>query len=240
MGKEYMAGAGSESIKGMNKSGHFETYFNPIPPGKLWPSVLKEISPPENATVAHVDLEVRSGASVRVQIMDMQGNAISGASTLGLTGKGSFDRDPLKTSDGVVTNLLNDEERTVKFVDETRKIGRVVQVHKGDDAKGPVKVRLSPLAMITGRVLDAEGEPVAGATVRPYLLPSGSFAPHLSDVATNKDGRFIIPSVPIGCEYSLTVEDMAPIRNRHFAQSKKVSVEPDKTVDAGEIRFKSN
>jgi beta-lactamase regulating signal transducer with metallopeptidase domain len=240
LGKAYMAGAGSESIKGMNKSGHFETYRNPIPPGKLWPSVLKEISPPDGASVFHVDLEVRSGASVRVQIVDAEGNPIRGASAQGLTGKGSFDRDPLETAEGSVTNLLDDEERTVAFRDEPRKIGRAIRVHKGDDQKGPMKVTLLPLATITGRVLDAEGEPVAGATVRPDLLPGGDFSPSLRQVSTDKEGRFIVPDVPTGCEYGIAVEDMAPIRNRHFAYHSKVAVEPGKTADAGEIRFKSN
>jgi beta-lactamase regulating signal transducer with metallopeptidase domain len=240
LNKEYMAGAGSDSINGMNKSGHFETYRNPIPPGKLWPSVLKEISPEEGLSVVHVDLQVRSGDSVHVQVVDTQGNPLVGVRTLGITGKGSFDREPLKSADGVVTNLIKDEERTVAFSDETKKIGRVIRVHKGDDQKGPVKVTLLPLATITGRVLDAEGEPVAGALVRPGLHPGGDFSPDLRQVSTDKEGRFVVPNVPTGCEYGLSVEDMAPIRNRHFAYHSKVSVEPGKTVDAGEIRFKSD
>ena len=49
--KPYLRGAGSESIKGMNKHGHFPTYRNPVNPGKYWPTVMKEINPPEGTKV---------------------------------------------------------------------------------------------------------------------------------------------------------------------------------------------
>ena len=58
-------------------------------------------------------------------------------------------------------------------------------------------VTLEPLATITGRVADADGNPVSGATVRPDLLPSGRFfSLNLPQVATDDKGRFVVPDVP--------------------------------------------
>ncbi len=67
-------------------------------------------------------------------------------------------------------------------------------------------VTLEPAATIIGRVLDADGNPVSGATVRTDPQPSGDFRVSLPQVATDKDGRFTVPDVPTGCEYSLVVE----------------------------------
>ena len=51
---------------------------------------------------------------------------------------------------------MPDEERIVLLRHEGRKLGKVVRIKQGDDAKGPVVVKLAPLATITGRVVDAD------------------------------------------------------------------------------------
>ena len=81
---------------------------------------------------------------------------------------------------------------------EGRKLGKTVRIHPGDDKAGPVVVTLEPLATIVGRVADADGNPVSGATVRARSLPFGSNGPSLLTVATGKDGRFHVPDVPAG------------------------------------------
>jgi hypothetical protein len=111
-------------------------------------------------------------------------------------------------------------------------------VRPGDDRKGPVVVTLQPLAAITGRVADADGNPVAKAIVRPDLLPSGSFSLHLSEVVTDEKGQFRVPDVPTGCDYSLAVDSGGAIKTRRFAFSSNAKVQPGKTTDVGNINFK--
>jgi hypothetical protein len=238
--REYMTGAGSESIRGMTKGGHFETYGNPVPAGKHWPTVMKEIDPPAAADVIHVDLQAVAGDSVRLTVVDAKGKPVRGVRTLGMTGRGSYEREALADSEGKVTNLMPAEERTVMLRHEDRKLGKVVRVRKGDDKNGPVAVTLEPLATMTGRVVDADGSSFAGATVRPDLLPSGDFSPHLPDVATDQAGRFHVPDVPIGCDYALAVDSMEEIKKRRFAFLEKATVKPGETTDVGEIRFKKD
>ena len=49
--------------------------------------------------------------------------------TRGRTSRGSYEREALKSAEGEVTNLMPDEERTVAFVAEGRKLGKVIQSH---------------------------------------------------------------------------------------------------------------
>ena len=235
-----MAGAGYESIKGLGKNGYFETYWNPVPWGRNNPTVMKEINPPSDASVMHVELQVRYGDTVRYRVVDPEGKPAAAKAQIGLTGRGSYNRDQKGLTEGVVRNLYPDEERTVMFRDETRKLGKVIRVRKGDDARGPVVVTLEPLATITGRIVDADGNPVSGATIRPDLLPGGDFSPRLNQVSAGPDGRFTVPDVPAGCEYSLGVESSDPLPNRRFAFSKHLTIKPGATADAGEIRLKND
>ena len=237
--KPYLEGTGSEAIEGLNKRGVFLTYRNPVDPGKFWPTVMKEIKPPGDAEVVRVDLQVLTGPSVRLRVVDASGHPVAGASTLGLMGRGSYEHQNIAV-EGEVMNLMPDEERTVLIRHEGHKIGKVVRVRKGDDANGPVVVKLEPLAAMVGRVADADGHPVQGATVRPDLLPGGDFSPSLPEVTTDEKGRFKVPDVPTGCDYSLNVDSsMGAVKDRRFAGLKKATVKPGETTDVGEIRFKN-
>jgi protocatechuate 3,4-dioxygenase beta subunit len=236
-GEPYQMGVGSESIKGINQRGHFETYRNPINPGKLWPNVMKEIDPKPGTEVVHVDFQVRHGATVRLKVVDVAGAPVSGLKSMGRTQRGHYDRDERAPSETTVVNLANGEERSVVVLHEQRKLGKIVRVHEGDDAKGPVVVALEPLASLTGRVVDHEGNPVAGANVTPLPLPSGDFGLRLPPVTSDASGRFRAAELPPGCEYSLTVESPGTPRNRRFAFLKQATVKPGETTDVGEIKF---
>jgi hypothetical protein len=233
----YLQGAGSEAIKGMNKAGHFETYRNPINPSKVWPNVMKEIDPSADVSVVHVDLQFATGPSLRVTVVDDDGQPIAGLKTNGRLGRSSYDHEDTTKPETEVTNLMPDEERTVLLRHEGRKLGKVVRIKQGDDKKGPVIVKLAPLATITGRVTDADGNPVFGAVIQPDVLPAGDFALRLSQTATDSDGRFRVVDVPTGCEYELRVETRAP-RQFQFAYHDKTAVKPGETTDVGEIKFK--
>ena len=199
---------------------------------------MKEINPPADATVAHVDLEATTGPSVRLTAVDPDGKPIAGLRTNGRSGRSSFDGVEMTTPDALVLNLMPGEERIVLLRHEGRKLGKVVTLKKGDDASGQVVVKLASLATITGRVVDADGNPVGGARIQPEVLPHGDFGLNLSPVVTGADGRFEVPDVPTGCAYGLGIATRAGIKGRQFAYHSKVEVKPGETTDIGEFIFK--
>ena len=89
-------------------------------------------------------------------------------------------------------------------------------------------------------MVDADGNPVAGARVRPDVLPSGDFGLHIAEVVTDPDGRFRVPDAPTGCDYGLAVETNAQIKGRRFAYYSRAAVKPGETTDVGEIKFERN
>ncbi|QEH35428.1 Regulatory protein BlaR1 [Aquisphaera giovannonii] len=233
----YLQGAGSEAIPGLNKSGHFETYGCPVPAGKLFPTVMKEINPPADAKSVRVDLQATTGPSVRLRVVDAEGKPVTGASTRGLTGRASHEAAATTSPEIEAGNLMPGEERLVLLRHAGRKIGKIVRVREKDDAKGPVVVTLEPLATFTGTVADADGAPVQGARVRTDLLPGGDFSLSLGEVATDEKGRFVVADVPAGCEYAMVAESVPSLAKMKVAFLKKATVRPGETTDVGVIQF---
>jgi hypothetical protein len=238
--KPYLMGDGSATINGMNNRGHFETWRNPINPSKVWPTSMKEINPTATTDVVHLDFELKPGAKVRMRAVDPHGKPVAGLMLAGRTQRGRREWDAKSEAEFDVVTLTEGEDRMVLIWHEERKLGKLVHVKPGDDKDGPVKLTLEPLATIVGRVADADGNPVSGATIRTDPLPGGDFSLSLAQVASGSDGRFVVPNVPVGCEYTLVVESRLEPKNRRVAFSEKKSVRPGETTEVGEIRFKRN
>jgi beta-lactamase regulating signal transducer with metallopeptidase domain/protocatechuate 3,4-dioxygenase beta subunit len=238
--KPYRQGAGSEKIKGMNDNGYFATWRQTVWPGRSWPTSMKEIDPPAGAEGATLDLELEPGAPIRMRVVDRQGKPVTGVTFAGRTGNVTYETDTKPEAEVDVLNLIPHEQRIVMLRHHERGIGKIVQVREGNTPKGPVVVTLEPMATITGCVLDADGNPVSGATVRTDLFPGRAFNLSLGQVATDNDGRFRVPEAPTGCQYTLVVESGATVGQRKVAFFEKASVRPGQVTDVGEIRFKGD
>jgi hypothetical protein len=236
-GKPYRRGAGSESIQGMNQHGHFATSNNPIIAGRLFPTSMKEINPAEGTETVHLDITLDPGATVHLRVVDPQGKPVTGVRTGGRRDRGRHDLEAEAQAEIDVLTLGPGEDRMVWLVHEERKLGRVIHVKEGDDKNGPVVVTLEPSAAITGRIVDPDGNPVSGGTIRPGLKPSGDFSLGLPQIACGSDGRFTVPNVPIGCDYYLVAESGANITQRRFVV-KDAAVRPGETTDVGDIKLK--
>ena len=233
----YRFGYGSEAIKGMDERGQFATWWNPFPAGKTWPLSMKEINPVEGTEAVHVDLELDPGASVRVRVVDPEGKPVPGSSVI--RRMSTSNRETMPQADFDVLALGPGEERIMLVRHEGRKLGKAVRIHPGDDKAGPVMVTLEPPATIVGRVADADGNPVSGATVRAWLSPFGSNRPSLPEVATGKDGRFQAPDVPAGVDYLLVISSGGNLMGSRTVRS-QAKVRAGETTDVGEVRFKGD
>jgi hypothetical protein len=89
-------------------------------------------------------------------------------------------------------------------------------------------------------VADADGNPVPAATIRTDPLPSGDFSLRLSQLPAGTDGKFVVPGVPVGCNYNLVVENSRTSKQHRVAFYEKAVVRPGETTDVGEIRFKGD
>jgi beta-lactamase regulating signal transducer with metallopeptidase domain/protocatechuate 3,4-dioxygenase beta subunit len=236
-GKPYRRGAGSESIQGMNKHGHFATFNNPVMASRHFPTSMKEIDPAEGTETVHLDLTLDPGAKVHLRVVDPQGKPVAGVKTGGRRDRGRYDIEPEAEAEFDVVTLGPGEDRMVWLVHEGRKLGRVIHVKEGDDKNGAVVVALEPSATIIGRIVDADGNPVSGATIGSGVKPGGDFSLGLPQVAAGNDGRFTVPDVPTGCDYSLVAESGAMISQRRFAFT-DAAVRPGETTDIGDIKLK--
>jgi protocatechuate 3,4-dioxygenase beta subunit len=236
-GKRYRRGAGAESIKGMNEHGHFATWSNPVVASRLFPTSMKEINPAEGTEAVHLDLTLDPGAKVHLRVVDQQGKPVIGVKTGGRRDRGRHDIEAEAQAELDVVTLGPGEDRMVSLVHEGRKLGRVIHVKEGYDKNGPMTVTLEPSATITGRIVDDDGNPFSGATIEPIPKPGGDYALRLPQVASGKDGRFTLPDVPTGCEYSLLFESRAPAMRRRYLL-KDATVRPGETTDVGDIRLK--
>lgn len=235
--KPYRRGVGSESIKGMNQHGNFTTWSNPVIAGRYFPDSMKEINPAEGTETVHLDIALDPGAKVRLRVVDPRGKPVTGVKTGGRRDRGRYEIEPEAHAEIDVVTLGPGEDRIAWLVHEERNLGRVIHVKEGDDRDGPVVVTLEPSATITGRIVDPDGNPVSGATIRPWLKPQASFSLSLPQIASGSDGRFTVPDVPTGCEYSLVAESRAGLSQRRVA-FKDAAVRAGETTDVGEMRVK--
>jgi len=198
---------------------------------------MKEIDPAEGTETVHLDIVLDPGAKVHLRVVDQQGKPVTGVKTGGRRERGHYGEEPEAQAAFDVVTLGAGEDRMVWLVHEGRKLGRVIHVKEGDDKNGPVVVTLEPAATITGRIVDPDGNPVSGATIRPSLKPVEDYSPSLPQVAAGKDGRFTVPNVPTGCGYSLVAESGAMISRLRFVV-KDAAVRPGETTDVGDIQLK--
>jgi beta-lactamase regulating signal transducer with metallopeptidase domain len=236
-GKPYRHGAGAESIKGMDEHGHFATCSNPVTASRYFPTSMKEINPAEGTATVHLDLPLDPGAKVHLRVVDQEGKPVTGVKTGGRRERGRYDPDAQAQAEFDVETLGPGEDRMVSLVHEGRKLGRVIHVKEGDDKNGPVTVTLEPSATITGRIVDDNDNPVSGATIQPIPKPLGNYSLRFPEGASGKDGRFTVPDVPTGCDYSLLFESHAPAMRRRFVVD-DAAVRPGETMDVGDIRLK--
>jgi protocatechuate 3,4-dioxygenase beta subunit len=234
-GKSFREGAGSESIEGLDKGGHFPVWGYPVGAGVKFPTTMMEINPPEGATSVTCDLEADTGASVHLKLIDREGKRVSGCLVRNAATRNAFPRDPLRIAELDVTELSPTEKRPIFIHHAERDIGQVVLV--AGDGEHMLTVTLEPCATIKARLLDYQGEPLGGAMVRMDLNPSGDFVPSAANASTDEQGRLVIPNVLPGSDYSLMI-DQSRIGMRGLKD--KLSIKPGETIDLGDIRLKES
>jgi hypothetical protein len=207
-------------------------------------SACRVIEPAAGTAALTCDLQFDPGRSLSGTVVDPDGKPLAGCMAVGLTA--TYDHATTLPTAGFTAIALDPERpRTVAFLHKDRKLAAVVAL-AGTEAT-PLVVKLEPCGTVTGRVLDADGRPIAGAevvvgyyTMRLGALAIGiprgihSFGP---TAEADRDGRFRIDGViadqafGVGFRHKGGILDAGQGEPNHRAKSGAV-------IDLGDFRTK--
>jgi hypothetical protein len=105
--------------------------------------------------------------------------------------------------------------------------------HPPKENRGSVKVRLGPGAVVTGRLVGADGRPRPGIELKVTFLPKNWaiwFLYSPERVTTDREGRFRVEALLPGCPFRLS-DDKGELRLGD-------ALRPGQTQDLGEVWMK--
>src|SRR5262249_28367746 len=140
-------------------------------PSGLSPSnyqAFAELNPKPGSGPVKIEFQLDAGKLAKGRIVDPDGKSLSGAIVDGLRHDALRDTGPPLGTD-TFTALGVTRPRLVVFAHGAKKLGGRVVV-RGDE-KEPVVVKLEPWGEVSGRFLDADGKPIANATLAFTEIP---------------------------------------------------------------------
>jgi RNA polymerase sigma factor (sigma-70 family) len=212
------------------------------------------VSPSEtDPKSTHQDITLVPGHSVAGKVVGPDGMPVSGAHAAGLTGAAKiFDPSDgkLPAAEFSVSGLGPKTSRPVLFLHPEKKLGKLLSVGLADGDR--ITVRLAPLGTLTGRLVTADGKPLAGVRVS----MTRSFKPENNkdlpgevrfntqtwnkligrEGKTDSDGKFRFEGLVPGLKYRLyAAHDLGNVDAWTWED---VTVEAGKTKDLGDLTGK--
>ena len=222
---------GISGAVGSNRSNMYDTRseFSSASPEVLAPSdfnTLAEIDPtPGTASLSH-DLQLETGRTLSVTVLGLDGKPLPGTLISGLKDfqyTAFWQVTPADASTHTVEGLKPGKPRVLTFAHQAQHLtGELVL--KGDET-APQKVTLKPWGVLTGRVVNADGEPWGEAEFH-SILPAEGY-PKVA-----KDGRFKIVGLIPGKPYTLQLVKDYVVRG---TVAKDVKVGPGEVRDVGDL-----
>jgi RNA polymerase sigma factor (sigma-70 family) len=231
-GTGYLRGVGAGAIKGTRESGDFITWPYIVTPATH--NTLVGLDLARDAREVTCTLALDPGKTVKGTVVDPDGKPITGVRVRGTWGYPSSPREPLATPQFTLPAVDLGRPQPFFFTHRERKLGAVV-LFKGDRTEG-LTVKLKPLGVITGRVLDLDGVPLAGyltGCVEDGQLQIKRGWAGFFWASADKDGRFraeVIPGVGVGAYF--TVGSLR-LGAKVF---QKLTLEPGQKHDVGDVK----
>jgi RNA polymerase sigma factor (sigma-70 family) len=176
-----------------------------------------------------------AGETITGRALDPAGKPLPGVRASRLTEYSLWTMDPLPTEMFEVRQITESRVRAVLLWHEDRKLGAMIRPKVGDP---PPEVRLKPNGSAVGRLLTLDGTSAADQQLDVmFKLPGDSaWGPWFArmKVRTDADGRFEIPNLPEGPEYSVRYTDRRPPNGGRFVREFRVA--GGKATDLGDVK----
>ncbi|HEX4792478.1 MAG TPA: M56 family metallopeptidase [Humisphaera sp.] len=198
-------------------------------------NAAREISLPDDATSATADFLLDLGNSLHVSCIDPDGKALAvtavGFTVDKLTGSAQF-----ASGEFEVTGLSREGSRQLYIVNRDRKLGKAVLLSPEQIAGAKLVVKLEQMASVTGRLINADGDPVRrNLIIASVVDPSAHSESGVLVVESSADGRFTL-NLPAGCTFK--IQTTTRTAATYATLKKDFSVVSGTTVDLGDVRLK--
>ena len=221
-----------------------------------------EIHAQESLGIIHdFALDLAHYRSLQGQVLDPDGRPLSGARFHGVTEIDWWTTEPLRTSTFTITELeprssrslsrliqirdldalssflVPEDMRPVAFVHEGKRLAGFTEV--GWSTAEPVKVRLQAWCTVTGRLVDADGQPRVKFGIQPKLMLKNRVRKtridhYESRLLTNSNGTFRVEGLIPGQAYRLLFENADGYGTNEGVDL--VPMKPGETRELGELR----
>jgi RNA polymerase sigma factor (sigma-70 family) len=238
----YLTGVGADRIPGRKGTAPFPTV-----PYLCFPEqfhAVAAVNAGRAAVAVTCDLVLDPGRALVGTIRGPDDKPLAGVISHGLSHVGSWNYEPLRTSEFTVPAVQPGKSRRLLFVQEAKRLAATILV-RGDE-KGPLAVKLEPWGVLTGRLVGPEGKPEPEVWVMTMdgetITPEGVVPPDLNagqvirPVQADKDGRFRVEGVVPGLKYHLCVFKRNYLMDAAFGQD--LTIKPGQTKDLGDVKVK--
>jgi RNA polymerase sigma factor (sigma-70 family) len=216
--------------------GNFFTYRGGFSP--IQGHFCKVLMLPASADVVKQDIVLERASAVPMKIVDETGKPVRGTWVTGLSPEG-WHRPCRVENDTCSVYQLHDKPRLVVFHHPVK--NRFATMRLKGTEKDTVEVKLGPGGAVKGRLLGANGKPLAGAVVSLHHRerPAEEVHAHVHRdrlVETDTNGNFQIDDVVPGTTFSFWCT-----RGRELFRTEgklEWSCSPGKRLDLGEVRMK--
>ena len=198
-------------------------------------NAVKVLDLKPDAGPVEIDLYVDRGQTATLKVTDPDGKPLAGATVAGLTA--SWPTVFTLPKDSASVYALDDKEpRTLMLLHPEKKLGGTAEVKGGET----VTAKLVPLGAAAGKLVDTDGQPVAGVTVG-TSFPKGPGSELYREaklarppVVTAADGSFQLDGVVPGVKFYLSLSK----GRTYYVGEPKIGLrqaEAGKTIDLGTL-----